>query len=97
MHRFLSTLLAVVFAAALPLLAQDNPLSDEARQSWNRTRGNLMAAAERMPADKYSFKPSPESQSFGTLVAHTASSAVRSCSGLIGDRRQVSLDGERPV
>lgn len=93
MHRFLSTLLAVVFAAALPLLAQDNPLSDEARQSWNRTRGNLMAAAERMPADKYSFKPAPESQSFGTLVAHTASSAVRSCSGLIGDRRQVSLDG----
>lgn len=92
MHRCLSIFLAVAFAAALPLVAQDNPLSSEAQQSWNRTRGNLMGAAERMPAESYSFKPTPESQSFGELVAHTASSAMRSCSRVGGEAKQSTAD-----
>jgi hypothetical protein len=92
MHRYLSLLVAVAFVAALPLMAQDNPLSSEAQQSWNRTRGNLMAAAERMPAENYSFKPAPESQTFGQLVAHTASSAMRSCSRVSGEAKQSTAD-----
>lgn len=91
MYRFLSFTLATVFAVTIPLQAQ-NPLSEEAQQAWNRTRGNLMAAAEKMPADKYSFKPAPESQSFGELVAHTASSAMGTCSALTGERKQSAAD-----
>jgi uncharacterized damage-inducible protein DinB len=74
--------------AALPLLAQ-GPLSEEARQSWNRTRSNLIAAAEKMPEEAYGFKPSPESQSFRDLVAHSADSAIGVCSVYTGERKQI--------
>lgn len=72
------------------MLAQDNPLSAEAKQSWTRTRGNLIAAAEKMPEEHYAFKPSPESQSFRDLVAHTADSAIRTCSAFNGEAKQAS-------
>lgn len=75
-------------AAGSLIYAQDNPMSTEAQQSWTRTRGNLLAAAEKMPEEAYSFKPAPESQSFKDLVAHTADSAMGTCSGINGERQQ---------
>ena len=41
-----------------------------------------------MPEENYDFKPAPESQSFKVLVAHTADSALGTCSALNGDRKQ---------
>ena len=83
-----SNILLVALAAAFALNGQDNPLSTEAQQSWNRTKNNLLAAAEKMPEENYSFKPAPESQSFRDLVAHTADSAMGVCSGYNGERKQ---------
>lgn len=80
-----------VFAAFLAFgstLSAQNTLSDEARQGWNRTKNNLIAAAGKMPDDGYDYKPSPESQSFRVLVAHTADSAMGVCSGFNGERKQ---------
>jgi hypothetical protein len=85
-------LLIAAFAAAFPLPAQDNPLSTEAQQAWARTQGNVLGAAEKMPAENYSFKPAPESQSFGELIAHTANSAMGACSGFSGERKQAGAD-----
>lgn len=70
------------------LSAQENPLSTEVQQSWTRTKNNLIAAAEKMPEEHYTFKPSPESQSFKDLVAHTADSAMRTCSAFNGEAKQ---------
>lgn len=83
----LKTALPVVLFAALTLSAQ-NTLSDEARQGWNRTKNNLIAAAGKMPEDAYDFKPAPESQSFRVLVAHTADSAMGVCSGFNGEPKK---------
>ena len=69
--------------------AQDAGLSSEAQQSWNRTKGNLIAAAEKMPEEQYGFKPAPESQSFKDLVAHTADSGMGVCSAFNGERKQL--------
>ncbi len=74
-------------------LGAADPLSDEARQAWNRTSNNIVKAAEKMPAENYAFKPAPESQSFGDLVAHTANAAMGTCSGIGGDRRRAGVDG----
>jgi hypothetical protein len=93
MNRALLVILIAGFAAIPPAPAQDNPLSTEARQAWTRTIGNVVAAAEKMPEENYSFKPAPESQSFGDLVAHTASSALGTCSGIAGERKQVKVTG----
>jgi len=67
--------------------ANPNPLSTEAQQAWTRTIGNAVAAAEKMPDDGYSYKPSPESMSFRDIVAHTADSAMGACSAQTGERK----------
>ena len=84
-------MLVAAFAVALPMQAQ-NPLSTEAQQSWTRTRNFIVAAAEKMPEENYSFKPAPESQSFGVLIAHTANSAMGACSGVNGASKQAGAD-----
>ena len=78
--------LAALGASAL--LAQDT-LSTEAKQAWDRTKNNLIGAAEKMDEANYDFKPAPESQSFKVLVAHTADSAMGVCSGFNGERKQL--------
>jgi uncharacterized damage-inducible protein DinB len=40
-----------------------------------------------MPEESYAYKPTPESMSFRDLVAHTADSAMGSCSALNGERK----------
>lgn len=81
-------ILAFSLTAALSLLhAQSDPLSNEARQAWNRTKNNVIAAANKMPEGDYDFKPAPESQSFRQLVAHTADSAMGVCSAYSGERK----------
>ena len=88
MMRTLTLAAFAALALAAQAAAQDNPSSTEARQSWTRTWGNVVAAAEKMPEENYAFKPAADSQSFRDLVAHTADSAMGSCSGLNGERRQ---------
>jgi len=67
--------LAVICLVA-PLVgqAQDaaNPLSDTVRKILADNAKNLVAGAEAMPADKYSFQPTPEIRMFGQVVAHIA-------------------------
>ncbi len=79
---------ATLVSTAFSLVAQDNPLSTEAKQAWTRTKGNLIGAAEKMTEENYDFKPAPESQSFKVLVAHTADSALGTCSAYNGERKQ---------
>lgn len=88
MKGFCSIAILGGFLMTAGLIAQDNPLSNEARQAWARTKGNVLGAAEKMPDDGYSFKPTPESQSFRDLVAHTADSAMGACSSYNGERKQ---------
>jgi hypothetical protein len=88
MTRTLPLFLLAAIASLSPLLAQDNPLSTEAQQSWTRTIGNAVAASEAMPEDKYDYKPTPESMSFRDLIAHTADSAMGACSGYNGEMKR---------
>lgn len=81
-------IVAGIIAGTVTAYAQENPLSSEAVQAWNRTKANLVAAAEKMPEEHYAFKPAAESQSFRDLVAHAADSAMGACTGYAGERKQ---------
>ena len=54
------------------------PVADPAmaglRPIWGRAKDILVRAAEKMPEEDYSFKPSPDVRSFGQLAAHVADS-----------------------
>jgi DinB family protein len=76
--------MTVVFAA-LPQFAaaQDAPVSQAFREGATGAAKRLTAAAEEMPADKYSFKPTPAQMSFGDIVAHLIEGNDYLC-GVIG-------------
>ncbi|HEY9429223.1 MAG TPA: DinB family protein [Gemmatimonadaceae bacterium] len=80
--------LALLFGFTLPdtTAAQQsgNPIADALRASLERAETNLVAAAKAMPADKYSFAPTPAQMSFGKLVLHVAGSNDFMCSKISG-------------
>jgi hypothetical protein len=47
-----------------------NPVSSAVKAQMARFAKNMVAAAEAMPAEKYSFKPTPEMNTYGHLVMH---------------------------
>jgi len=66
--------------------ASSNPVSDALRTSLKRAEENLVAAAKEMPADKYSYAPTPAQMSFGKLVLHIAGSNNFMCSTISGSK-----------
>jgi DinB superfamily len=61
-----------------------NPVSDTLRQLLARNSKNLTAAAEAMPADKYSYHPTPEQMTYAHLMMHIAQSNTVLCSKISG-------------
>ncbi len=67
--------LFAVFAlatVAVPCFSQDNknPVTTVVKDLLRREHKNLVAAVEEMPADKFSFKPTPLQETFGHLAMH---------------------------
>jgi hypothetical protein len=59
-----------------------NPVSDAVRTLLARKSRNLVGSAELMPAEKYTFQPTPAQMTFGQLVAHIVQTNVFICSGI---------------
>ena len=77
--------LAVVFVlfvvAGTTARAADTAAAEYARHL--KALGDLsVAVAQAMPADKYGFKPHPESMNFGELMNHIATTNYQFCAGL---------------
>ena len=83
---FLVAGLAVLAAPALAL-AQDAakpaapPItaSGGLKNLYTNVRGWIMQAAEAMPEDQYSFKPTPEVRSFAEILGHLANAQYNFC------------------
>ena len=71
-------------SAAAPTVDTKNPVVWSANEMYARQAKYIVAAAELMPADKYSYKPTPEQLSFGRIIAHVAQSNVGLCAMLSG-------------
>jgi uncharacterized damage-inducible protein DinB len=48
-------------------------------------RSNLVKAAEKMPEEKYNFKPVDSVRSFGQLVGHVADAQYLFCAPILGE------------
>ncbi|HXE75640.1 MAG TPA: DinB family protein [Candidatus Xenobia bacterium] len=75
-------LLVMLIAVVLPAFAQQPqpppPTPEERlRRSWNDVMKKLVEMAEDFPEDKYTFKPHPESRSFGEELMHVAAVNTR--------------------
>ena len=82
---------ALPLAAALlmsgPLQAQDitNPFSADARQTYAMIKSSLLRAAEKMPAENYSFHTVAEVRTFAEMIAHVTDAQMRMCGVVKGE------------
>jgi len=78
--------LSVVAAGALAAQSS-NPLSEEVKWSYNSIKINLLKLAEKMPAEYYSFRPTPDVETFALRIAHIADANMNVCTGLNGEHK----------
>jgi len=85
-HAVLIALLIwVAVPSAQQTTASASPVADATRRWLQLEAGNLIAAAERMPADMYLFRPTPQQMTFAQLMTHIVESNRYLCSGIAGE------------
>ncbi len=81
-------LVIVVLGGTCGISAQSpNPLSAEVKWSYTSIKNNLIKMADKMPAEKYSFRPTPDVETFARRIAHITDANMNVCSGLNGERK----------
>lgn len=94
MNRYSTIMFATLFSGACLLQAQSNPLTTEVKQGYNQVKRNLLAMADKMPDEDYSFKPTGEIQTFAQRVAHISDANLRSCAAIKGERKQAEASSK---
>src|SRR6202163_2637706 len=62
-----------------------NPITASERGFYSFVSNAAVGAAEKMPEENYSFKPTPDVRSFGQLVGHVADAQYLFCSTALGE------------
>jgi len=95
---------APVFAqqpAAAPAKPEANPISNHLREDVADNAKNLVAAADEMPAEKYSFSPTPQQMTFAHLIVHATRMNYGMCSEISGqakpDIKVADTDGKEKL
>ncbi|HEY5177474.1 MAG TPA: DinB family protein [Terriglobales bacterium] len=81
----LSVAPAVIAQSKTPTSVASNPVVSAIRQQEERQSKNLIAAAAEMPADKYSYRPTPPQMTFAHLVMHVAEANNLLCALIAGE------------
>jgi uncharacterized damage-inducible protein DinB len=81
----LSLTLAAQQAPAGMAAAPANPITASERGLYGFMSGAVVHAAEKMPEENYSFKPTPDVRSFGQLIGHEADANYMFCSLAAGE------------
>lgn len=79
---------AVLFAqdkAQAPATTAANPITQSEKGLYLFLSNNVVRAAEKMPEENYSFKPTPDVRSFGQLVGHVADANYMFCALASGE------------
>ncbi|MFZ0591748.1 MAG: DinB family protein [Bryobacteraceae bacterium] len=91
MKKRLCSVLVLLTAAGVAALAKDppatpvNPIAASEKGVYALISGEVIAAAQEMPEQNYSFKPTPDVRTFGQLVGHVADAQYLFCSTAAGE------------
>ena len=78
----------IVVASSSAIYAQSNPLSSAVKQNYNGVKNNLLKGAEKMSEADYTFKPAPESRTYGAVVTHIAAVQGLICASAKGEDKK---------
>jgi uncharacterized damage-inducible protein DinB len=76
-------LLLTLLAASIPAFGQTTQ-KDILIKHWKASGELTLAVANAMPADGYTFRPTPDEMSFGELMAHIAAADRGACANASG-------------
>jgi len=76
---------AVAVAMSFPLAASAQSVTSSLNGLFGVTKTNIMASAEMLDEDLYSFRPTDDVRSMGELFAHIANAQFAFCSGAAGE------------
>ncbi|MES2391380.1 MAG: DinB family protein [Acidobacteriota bacterium] len=96
--KLLLTPAALLLASTALAQAPADPVTSSATRIYNRTSKNILAAAQAMPADKYSYSPTPTQWTFGKVISHIAASNGTICGLISGNAAPatVKVDATAP-
>jgi uncharacterized damage-inducible protein DinB len=60
-------------------LGQGSPLASEVQAAYARVKPNILKAADKMPAEDYSYKPTPDIRTFARVVNHVTEAQMHIC------------------
>jgi methyl coenzyme M reductase alpha subunit len=66
----------------------------EVQRSYAAVKANVIKAAEKMPADTFSFKPEPDVRTYARVVNHITEAQVRSCGTANGTKDRAKVPEE---
>ena len=99
MNKRLCFLFVAVTALPVALLGQEkpqapaappvNPITASEKGLYGFVSNSVIGAAQKMPEENYSFKPTPEVRSFGQLVGHVADASYMFCSQASGEANPI--------
>ena len=81
---------AIVFAqtatspAAPPAPATPSTPPADVQRGYAGLKANILKAADKMPAENYSFRPTPEVRTFARVVNHVTEAQLHSCGAING-------------
>jgi len=86
---------AALMAVPAALIGQDkspaqsaapaNPITASEKGLYSFVSNAVVGAAQKMPEENYSFKPTPEVRSYGQIVGHVADASYMFCSLATGE------------
>jgi uncharacterized damage-inducible protein DinB len=85
--------LAACFAPFALAQSIANPITSTVKQIMARSEHNMVSAAKLMPADKYTYRPTPAQWTFRHLIKHATSANYFFCSKLTGAAMPAAAQG----
>ena len=69
-----------------------NPLVESSKGFYTNAKQDILRSAEKMPEDKYAFKPVDTVRSYGQVLAHVADGQYEFCGGAAGKHDQKGFE-----
>ena len=89
MHRYM-WMIAYLAGSTCAVAQTSLPIIGELKQFYIVRKGDLTKAADRMPAEDYDFKPTPQVRTFAQLLAHIIDAQMGFCSVAKGEPRKIN-------
>lgn len=90
MSKPIAVVVALLAGRCLLSASEKEPLTASVKADYQTVRNFVVRAAEKMPAEDYGFRPTPDVRSFAQQIAHIADDQYNLCAPAKGETRKAA-------